>query len=1503
MVDSPVQRKRRTVVTLRVSILSACGLQDADWKGRSDPYCTVEVEGRSGERARTETCKNSLAPEWNCEADVVDFEEDQTLVFKVWDADALTTEALGVAMLPGKRFMLSGSSGVVDLELADGGPTARLRVCVVVLPALAHEQPEADTATAVFEVSEPTSASSQQVRAIGAEEGVDSSPCGEGEAARQEGIATTSAEATAMREVEGTPSTEFVVGAQGERTVAVATSRASSARERNTDADEVVAKLVADDDMEQVGAEWKAEEETEENTTKTNADEEVDVAVTRRKADDGAHEVGARRTKDEGAEEAVGKIETDEDVLDASASRNPENQGEATARKMSDEAAEAIAAKSRARDEAEMAGAKREADADEDAKQRADLEGVASKKREEERTRQRAEEQNAKRKTKEEDEEASHRAVEDIAQESVKENKRNGIVGLDPFDFQDEQIEYFRVEVPKGKRGAIGRSQSRAVRWRHTRAKAYDFGVDTGDEVHELAGEELGIDLPDERAKVINERVPFRAKRVRCFNAGRHFPVLVNPRILPSYRPVIRAKRYSATREEPQEKPSQLMDSTVSLSRKRNDKKQPKTILPFIPSGCRRPARRIYCDPGGSTTDSYDAVREAHKQDSEESKRRCLHGDFLPNSARPKVTTPPPAPPPGQPPKSNSFRKFHRKLPQLSVMETRSRESKGEASLPGGTGHSSKSKLASSSQGSLFCSSDSMSTRPSAPIGSSAASQLEERRHEGRLGAEGKEARPMGSTPSGGVSKSSTGGSESQRSTLGGDASPSRRGMPREAGGSRNRKKNDSDSPSVSHALKMACGGDAIPISRNSNKNTLADQACDNRGVLGSLDVDSKAWTAFKRSSAGAGRLPKLRVRKAIEDMTLASPDLKLISEVWDARYPNAESLSFDEFVELQRAYFSRQQEVYWKAFQSFDGNSSGTIERSELQSLLVAIGVEPMKHVVDEVIREVDTDESGTLDYGEFKQVMRIIQSQEGFPKSEYVEFVDLFARFDVDRSGTMACKDVELALDWLGFKTNPEELDVILRAVDLDQSGCLDEREWLRCLRLFRDQLVDRLKDTMLRSDEDNDGVISYREIMGLLRQLGYVPHQEAVREALLEAGFSIEADFHLNELWQFLRMYRRRELLTTFDLNEVESCFNRYDQEQTGEVNVSSVGKMIRSMGYTLPFKVQQDLLLKVDIDGSGRFDLREFQKLIRIIAQRDLEVYRTTFDEALANREVTTMQRLEVQNARIHPGMSGREAHGPSISIDQAILALKRVGCVDSDGEVAEILPEDKITETSVDFYGFCQAATRSHDQARVAFKKNGGFAESELIDIQSKFKRYDEDGSGQISGKEIGAIVAKEFPLLSNDPKLRPEIVQLIDEADEDKNGALDFMDFVRIMRHVKDLQERFSIEKEFLAVAESRFSPLEVEEFRQLFSVTGRGSAEIGYDDVLGLLACIVPMGAKHAEQLKYHFFRHAARQMSVDGAEDMLDFPEFLVLMRELLDTNWANLAERTALLAERKK
>merc|ERR1719215_1386732 len=171
-------------------------------------------------------------------------------------------------------------------------------------------------------------------------------------------------------------------------------------------------------------------------------------------------------------------------------------------------------------------------------------------------------------------------------------------------------------------------------------------------------------------------------------------------------------------------------------------------------------------------------------------------------------------------------------------------------------------------------------------------------------------------------------------------------------------------------------------------------------------------------------------------------------------------SLRKDEFMQFMESYQKQHKHFLQQEFEKLDSDKSEELDHLELQQLFQAIGIEPMTHVLDEVIAEVDTDGQGTLSFEEFEKAMDIITKRKGFSKSEYLRYLSIFRKFDRDESGEIDTKEFGGILSWLGFSLPKAEIALIVKSVDFDGSGSVSPREFMMCMRKIKEQEVEKVK-----------------------------------------------------------------------------------------------------------------------------------------------------------------------------------------------------------------------------------------------------------------------------------------------------------------------------------------------------------------------------------------------------------------------------------------------------------
>ena len=74
---------------------------------------------------------------------------------------------------------------------------------------------------------------------------------------------------------------------------------------------------------------------------------------------------------------------------------------------------------------------------------------------------------------------------------------------------------------------------------------------------------------------------------------------------------------------------------------------------------------------------------------------------------------------------------------------------------------------------------------------------------------------------------------------------------------------------------------------------------------------------------------------------------------------------------------------------------------------------------------------------------------------------------------------------------------------------------------------------------------------------------------------------------------------------------------------------------------------------------------------------------------------------------------------------------------------------------------------------------------QILEFREAFQAFDKDGNGSITTKELGTVMRSLGQNLSE-----AEIKEVIDEVDEDKNGTIDFQEFLSLMARKMKLLDK-----------------------------------------------------------------------------------------------------------------
>lgn len=212
-------------------------------------------------------------------------------------------------------------------------------------------------------------------------------------------------------------------------------------------------------------------------------------------------------------------------------------------------------------------------------------------------------------------------------------------------------------------------------------------------------------------------------------------------------------------------------------------------------------------------------------------------------------------------------------------------------------------------------------------------------------------------------------------------------------------------------------------------------------------------------------------------------------------------TLDKDEFLRLLEIYEQKQLEHYQGIFQQFDDDGSGTLDEEELAKVLEHCGITALSQVIKEIVTEVAPVDPDGITLDEFKRLLEIIYTNEGFSKREVVRLREVFHKFDFSGDGALDISELHKAIRWLGHAIPEQEIRRISDSVDVGGKGQLEEHEFTVCMRKVKEREIASVKKAIKGARLDNSNLERYLD--KILRSLGYIPDPQAIQDCAEDAG----------------------------------------------------------------------------------------------------------------------------------------------------------------------------------------------------------------------------------------------------------------------------------------------------------------------------------------------------------------------------------------------------------------
>eukprot|EP00927_Polykrikos_kofoidii_P059487 TRINITY_DN54638_c0_g1_i1.p1 TRINITY_DN54638_c0_g1~~TRINITY_DN54638_c0_g1_i1.p1 ORF type:complete len:853 (-),score=201.59 TRINITY_DN54638_c0_g1_i1:33-2591(-) len=312
-------------------------------------------------------------------------------------------------------------------------------------------------------------------------------------------------------------------------------------------------------------------------------------------------------------------------------------------------------------------------------------------------------------------------------------------------------------------------------------------------------------------------------------------------------------------------------------------------------------------------------------------------------------------------------------------------------------------------------------------------------------------------------------------------------------------------------------------------------------------------------------------------------------------------TLTRPEFLRVMRLRLEQEIADIHRLFAEYDQDGSGYIDMGEMLLVAHQIGYTVMPEVIDETVKDTVVPLSAFLVFEDALQVLRELRKREGFSKAEASYLREVFRQHDGLEQGILREFELERAVNWLGYPLSCRRRRQLWCRVDVDKTDSIDENEFLKLIRLLREEETEASSKLLEKTDAKSnkqEPTIYLKEsgLREILNKLGYSPSQALLTEALsVSVDSNGDGQPDLLGVLGILQFIREREV------------------------------KILRQSS-GLPDTVTSKVRARFNLEGSDYLKPADFEKLMMEMFKQsktrteEMSRIRAVIDEHTANKEL-------------------------------------------------------------------------------------------------------------------------------------------------------------------------------------------------------------------------------------------------------------------------------------------
>ncbi|CAE7529009.1 CABP1 [Symbiodinium sp. CCMP2592] len=305
--------------------------------------------------------------------------------------------------------------------------------------------------------------------------------------------------------------------------------------------------------------------------------------------------------------------------------------------------------------------------------------------------------------------------------------------------------------------------------------------------------------------------------------------------------------------------------------------------------------------------------------------------------------------------------------------------------------------------------------------------------------------------------------------------------------------------------------------------------------------------------------------------------------------------LGFHEAVLWARRLRDKEFVAYREAFQKFDEDGSNSIDMDELQKVIKTLGYTMTKSTIMEIkqaaFARTDLEDvcsktssevldSESMDYDSFVHFMLMLQQSDGFSRAEIQEIKATFKKFDEDGSGDIDVCELSDMLRFQGHHTSIDEVRRLHARVDFNGSGALDLAEFVRFMRLHREEMLESVRQAFDTLKDLSSGLLSAERIPFAIAKLEFAAEDRRIPVEAYLPGVALDFDGFVMLCDKIRELQvaadRKRAGFCDRDIEHFWGLFASFDTKNNGVLTTEECTNLLSTLGFHVrTVEEQQDL----------------------------------------------------------------------------------------------------------------------------------------------------------------------------------------------------------------------------------------------------------------------------------------------------------------------------------------